>query len=358
MTQIRPHVFSSLGKLISITLPTSLDDASDIGRGAFINNPNLIEYHMPGIDCDAVKANALNWGIGVSDYSSFLAVVYCKDGVVVLNDSAGGSSSGDDSGLTKLTYEDGSVKTLKIKGRAQNFNFSDADRNSAVAVELGDSVTSVGGSAFGYFNKLKSVTIPGSVTEIKDNAFIECKALEEVHILDLAKWCGGSYLGNPLYYTHNLYLNGVKVTDLVIPNGVTSIGNSAFCNCSGLTSVTIPDSAKSIKYRAFYECSGLKSVTIPNSVTSVEDYAFDRCSGLMDITIGNGVTSIGGHAFEDCTKLTAITIPDGVTSIGEFAFDGCSDLANVTIIVNGGNADNVKQMMINHGVNPNVNWVI
>ena len=169
-----------------------------------------------------------------------------------------------------------------------------------------------------------------------------------------------------------------KIKEVVIKDGVTSIGSSAFENCSGLTSVTIPNSVTSIGYRAFYGCSSLTSVTIPNSVTSIGWSAFEgtkwydnqpdgvvyagkvlyaykgtmpsntkidikdgtkgiggdafyACFGLTSITIPNSVTSIGDRAFGDCSGLTSVTIPNSVTSIGYWAFSGCSGLTSVTI---------------------------
>lgn len=120
------------------------------------------------------------------------------------------------------------------------------------------------------------------------------------------------------------------LTSVTIGNGVTSIGRSAFSYCSGLTSVTIPDSVTSIGNYAFFGCSGLTSVTIPNSVTSIGDYAFYNCSGLTSVTIGNGVTSIGEWAFYGCSGLTSVTIGSNVTSIGNSAFSDCSGLNNIT----------------------------
>ena len=113
---------------------------------------------------------------------------------------------------------------------------------------------------------------------------------------------------------------------MTIPGSVTSIGEYAFKDCSGLTSVTIPDSVTSIGKYAFWGCSGLTSVTIPDSVTSIEEGVFDDCSGLTCITIPDSVTSIGDYAFLGCSGLTSVTIPDSVTSIGAGIYDGCTTL--------------------------------
>ena len=127
------------------------------------------------------------------------------------------------------------------------------------------------------------------------------------------------------------FINCSGLTSVTIPNSVTSIGDSAFEGCSGLTSITIPNSVTSIEEEAFYGCSGLTSITIPNSVTSISDGAFARCSGLTSITIPNSVTSIGGSAFSRCSGLTSVTIPNSVTSIGVCAFWDCSGLTSITI---------------------------
>ena len=135
------------------------------------------------------------------------------------------------------------------------------------------------------------------------------------------------------------FANHSGLTSVTIPNSVTSIGNYAFFNCSGLTSVTIPNSVTTIGEFAFYGCSKITSVTIPNSVTSIGNYAFYNCSGLSSVTIPNSVTSIGYGAFANCSGLTSVTIPNSVTSISEFAFGGCSGLTSVTVDKNNGTYD-------------------
>lgn len=173
------------------------------------------------------------------------------------------------------------------------------------------------------------------------------------------------------------YYNG-NGGDVVIPTGVTSIGDSAFeggtgVSSKGLTSIAIPNGVTSIGNRAFFACHDLINVTIPNSVTNIGDAAFWCCSSLVNLTIPNGVTSIGSRAFDGCSSLESITIPssvktrigsgmfdikltsvtincdigdktfmwfrnlknviigDCVTSIGNNAFDGCVGLTNITI---------------------------
>ncbi|MCX6879917.1 MAG: leucine-rich repeat protein [Verrucomicrobia bacterium] len=120
-----------------------------------------------------------------------------------------------------------------------------------------------------------------------------------------------------------------SLTNITIPTSVTSIRDGVFANCQSLTSVTIPNSVNSIGDWAFCNCSSLTSVTIPNSVPSIGESAFFGCSSLTNITIGNSVTSIGDWAFSDCNSLTAVYFKGNAPILGDpYVFYGDD---NVTV---------------------------
>lgn len=182
-------------------------------------------------------------------------------------------------------------------------------------------------------DSIKNVIIENGVTSVGDNAFIFCRSL----------------------------------TSITIPNSVTSIGDNAFSDCSSLTNITIPNSITSIGDDTFFSCISLTNIfvdannqyyssengilfnkdkstlikyalgkndieyAIPTSVTNICHSAFYGCMNLTSVTIPNSVISIGSDAFSNCIGLTSIIIPGSVTSICDHTFYNCSNLKNITI---------------------------
>lgn len=165
-----------------------------------------------------------------------------------------------------------------------------------------------------------NVVIPDGVTRIGEGAFYNDDSLTSVTIPDSVTSIG-----------KEAFNRCIKLASVTIGNGVTSIGGRAFEACHSLTSVIIPDSVTSIGESAFFTCVKLASVTIGNSVTSIGKSAFYCCYSLASVTIPDSVTSIGDQAFEDCRILASVNIPDSVTSIGKGAFSYCYRLTGVTI---------------------------
>ena len=226
------------------------------------------------------------------------------------------------------------------------------------SITIPNSVTSIGYEAFEGCSSLTSITIPVGVTSIGSSAFSNCSNLTKAEFASIESLCEinfGNSWANPLSEAKHLYINGKEVTDVVIPNSVTSIGSYAFSGCSGLTSVVIPESVTTIGGYAFDCCSGLTSITIPNSVTSIGVNAFyntawynNQPDGLIyagkvaykykgtmsfgtKIVLDEGTVSVCENAFKNYYMMTSITIPNSVTEIGENAFTGCSGLTSISI---------------------------
>ena len=141
----------------------------------------------------------------------------------------------------------------------------------------------------------------------------------------------GEMRGYNAYSIKSPACDNSNIKNVVIEDGITSIGDHAFDSCINLRSITLPDSITSIGMWAFYNCWNVSSIIIPDGVTSIEDFTFNSCISLTSITIPNSVTNIKSSAFHNCADLTSITIPDSVTSIGYAAFSNCDSLQTISL---------------------------
>ena len=267
VTSIGNSTVRNCTSLTAITIPASV---TSIGKSAF--------YWCSSLTAITIPENSQLTSIGYEAFSSCYSLTAITIPASVT--SIGGYAFYYCDNLTTVTIPENSQLTW-IGDRA--FSYC----SSLTAITIPEGVTSIGGYAFEDCSRFTSITIPKGVTSIGDGAFSGCSSLTAVHISDIAAWCNIEFFdnySNPLCCAHNLYLNGELVTQLTLPEDVTSIGNYAF-----------------------YSCYSLTAIDIPEGVTSIGYYAFSRCSSLTAITLPEGVTSIGTYAFEDCSSLTAIT---------------------------------------------------
>ena len=332
VTSIGNSTFSGCSSLSSVNIPSSV---SSIGEYAFascpltvlkmlgttpptIGNSNLgdvLYIHVPQGYVDIYR-NAETW-------ANHKNMIIEGDEIPTVRITASATSSS----LHKAIGEDNlsSIPALKIVGSINSYDVMIL-RNKMPALKYldlleADIVASdyeyYGGcktqdnvfpeSAFyGSTTPLRKVILPNSVTSIGGSAFRNCSGLRFVTFGD-----GLQSIGD--YAFSKCSLNSVT-----FGNGLQSIGNYAFCQC-GLRSVTFGDGLQGIGYQAFYYCSGLTSLTFGDGLQSIGNEAFLSCKSLSSVTFGKSVKSIGYSAFYD-TRLTEVKIPSSVTSIGDKAF--------------------------------------
>ena len=183
-------------------------------------------------------------------------------------------------------------------------------------------------SAFENCAGLTGVVIPEGITEIGDFAFSNCPSLENILVS----------ADNPSYVSINNCCLSKDLRKLIfgcrssiIPEGISMIEESAFEGCVGQTSIVMPEGVKEIGRDAFSGCTGLTNIVIPDSVTEINGGAFFGCTSLTSIVIPKGITEIGESAFSCCTGLTGVVIPEGVTEISMNVFRDCTGLTGVVI---------------------------
>ena len=353
VTNIGYAAFRENNNIKSVSIPETV---TDIGMEAFTACKSLTEVHLP----EGLTQIAPYLFTGCSS----LTTLNLPKGLTII-----GREAFNDTPWYAALYKEAPDGPFYIGSQLIGYK---GDKPTGELV-IKEGTTCVGFEALLGCNGLTSITFPKSVSYVDYEAFLGCTGLKAVHITDLAAWCSIEFQSearsssNPLNYAHHLYLNGKEVTNLVIPECVTSIGNFAFDNCTALTSVTIPDGVSSIGSYAFRNCEKLTSVTIPSSLATIGGSAFIWCFNLeavhisdlaawcgitlledavnplnygahlylngkevTDIVIPEGVTCINNLIFKNFAHLTSVTIPNGVTSIGKDAFYGCSGLTSVT----------------------------
>lgn len=179
---------------------------------------------------------------------------------------------------------------------------------------------------------LESVTIPNTMKTI-GYAFEGCSSFSIVNVLDIATWCGMTFMGDfrPTRDGMHLYLNGTEVFDLVIPSSVEVINQEVFSEFNWIKTVDISDFVTTIGEQAFYNCTGLESVKFGTGLQSIGDNAFGYCENLKSVSLPTALKDLGEYTFTYCTSLESIELPDAVEVIPEAFMRGCESLTTLTI---------------------------
>lgn len=365
VTKICPYMCYGLKGLTTLTIPESV---TMVGKNAFANCTALTTVNWNAANCadftssdtpftGSTSISTFNFGNTVKSIPDYLC--YNLTGLKTVTIGTGVTKIGyycfnKCTGLTRVNISDiAKWCGIDFGVNAGNplgnplYHAKNLYLNNVLVTDLTipATVTEIKKFAFSNATCLKSVTIPASVTTIGIDAFSGCTGLTRVNISDIAKWCGiefVSYISNPLRFATDLYLNGAKVTDLIIPNTVTSINKYAFNYCENLTSVTIPPSVKTINSNAFNACTGLTRVNISDlEAWCGIDFASSTSNPLLnarhlylngeevtDLEIPPTVESVKYSAFSGCS-MASLTIPATVRTIGTNAFNFCDNLTEI-----------------------------
>lgn len=233
-----------------------------------------------------------------------------------------------------ITVEDVVYTVTAIGESAFQEDRNDPDKVTSVTIP--NTVETIDAYAFMSCSGLTTVNWGTGVKSVGNSAFGSCTKITKVNITDLAAWCQTNFASktaNPLSIKTGtpLVLNDEEITELVIPDEVTEVGDYSFYQYNKLTSLTIGPKVKRIGASAFYYCNKITTLTIPDNVTELGSGVFSGWNGLTELNIGKGLESIASGAFSGCQGLTALVIPDNIKTIESNAFANCRELAEVTL---------------------------
>ena len=335
VTSIGDAAFYGCSGLTSVTIGNSV---TSIGNSAFSGCSGLTSVTIPNnvtsignfafencinIEKVIIGKNVTNIGLYVFENCKKLKTVINLSSLIIEKEHLRNEGS-DFVNMEIINAPNGSIEGDFIFGKNGRTNilceYIGNSKNLTLPNDYKDDNYIIKASSFFNNNNLTNVIIPNSVTSIGSASFYDCSELTSVIIGN-----GVTHIGNFSFY------DCYKINNLTIGNNVALIGDKAFAYCSGLTNVTIPNSVTSIGSQSFYNCSKITSVKIPNSVTSIGDNAFNGCSNLTSVEIGSCIKNIKNGTFRDCYNLKTLIIGDSVESIGEYAFEGCSSLEKIII---------------------------
>ena len=298
ITKIENNAFEGCTGLTSIEIPSAV---TEIGDEAFKNCTNLQTITVGSTSTQGVALKNMA-NSNTSNITSIGASAFYN--------------------CTSLTNVDNIISRLTTINTNTFYNCTGLTR-----LTIPTSIVSYGANAFSGCTGLTYLSLPGTIT-IDEGVFANVSNLQEVDITGTGEMA--NYDFSTIKYTP-WRCSESKLKKVTISEGITSIGDYAFRNCTSLSSITIPESVTSIGTQVFCYCTSLSSITIPESVTSIGSSTFEGCTGLTNLVIPESVTSIRSNTFSGCTGLTSITIPESVTSIGDYAFYDCTSLTSITI---------------------------
>ena len=323
VTEIGDKAFENTSA-VSISIP---DSVTKIGNEAFINCSNLTQIHIPS-SVNEIGANIFRGSHNLTTVyydSSYVNIDNRFMDVENIKKIVFGSAYIPDNVLKDHTFVTEIIMSdnvIEIGGSA----FSGC--KALTEIKIGDNVTKINYQALYGCSGLKKLTIGKKLSEIGEAAFSGCVALENIVVTDNERFFSS---GNCLIEKQSQTLIlGCRSSVIPSDNSVTKIGNNAFSDCVGLTNIEIPDSVTTVYPDAFGGCTSLKSIVLP-SVTEIGIRAFAGCTSLESVTLSNALKTVAQSAFVDCESLTSISIPDSVTELGGLAFKGCKKLEEVVI---------------------------